>query len=89
MAFVGISVDRHVIRILEAWDGLRRPQHNGFMRNPINARGMILATLATLAASASADLVANFDTFTEGQVFDSFSDGYIFFSNVYASGSVH
>lgn len=46
-------------------------------------RFLPVVTLGVLSTVAHADLVATFDGFTEGDVFDSFSDGGIFFSNVF------
>lgn len=53
------------------------------MRTNNRSRRIALLALSCLASAAQADLIANFDGFSEGQVFDTFTDGGIYFSDVY------
>lgn len=46
-------------------------------------RILFLVAATSIAAYSQATLVANFDSFSEGDVFDTFSDGGITFSSVY------
>lgn len=51
--------------------------------NKLRARGAALAAVMAIAGIARADLIANFDSFQEGQVFDVLTDGGITFYDVF------